>query len=303
MSPVSSALRPRSGDAQHARHRVRLELARVVAGAPGGARRSRRRPSSSAARPRSAAPRAARRASGWPASSELAIAATWSAGEHGARAADVVAVAVAEHQQVDALVAARAQQGHEDALAGIALARILRPGVEEQHVRRVRTSTAVPCPTSAATRSKLARRRQLARRRRAGQRERHGQQPGAPGQRQHDQQRAPSRPAAWAQTGAAGTIQTAPGIAARAASRSCSRATTRRASGHSSGTAMPSSASGVTSSVTTGIATRLAMKPTSDTCWKKTSSAASGRGWRPPGVRSGTAQPRAGAARPARASR
>jgi hypothetical protein len=34
---------------------------------------------------------------------------------------------------------------------------------------------------------------------------------------------------------------------------------------------MPASASGVITSVTSGIATRLARKPTSETCWKKTS--------------------------------
>ena len=54
--------------------------------------------------------------------------------EHRARAADVIAVAVAEHQQVDVRLAARAQQRHEHALAGVALARVLRARVEEQHV-------------------------------------------------------------------------------------------------------------------------------------------------------------------------
>ena len=51
-------------------------------------------------------------------------------------------------------LAARAQQRQQHALAGIALARILRAGVEDQHVGAcVRTSTEVPCPTSSASRS------------------------------------------------------------------------------------------------------------------------------------------------------
>jgi hypothetical protein len=50
------------------------------------------------------------------------------------RAADVVGVAVAEHEQVDGPLAARAQQRQHDAFAGVGVARIPRPGVIDEQV-------------------------------------------------------------------------------------------------------------------------------------------------------------------------
>ena len=47
----------------------------------------------------------------------------------------MVAVAVAEHQQVDLPLAARPQQRHDDALAGVGVARERRPGVVDQQFR------------------------------------------------------------------------------------------------------------------------------------------------------------------------
>ena len=49
-----------------------------------------------------------------------------------------------------------------------------------------------------------------------------------------------------------------------------SACTTIAATAHNGGSTMPNSASGVITSVTSGIAIRLAAKPTSETCWKKT---------------------------------
>ena len=191
--------------------------------------------------------------------------------EQRARAADVVAVAVAEDEQVEAPLAAAAQQRHEDALAGVALARVPRPAVEEQRVpaRAHEDGGALADVggddvegavggndrggTSNARASGIA--RSLAR---------HGSgTTTSSGREQAGELRPPrSRPA---------TVQTAPGQAARRASSASSACTTSAPSDQSGASATPASASGVMTSVTTGIATRLAMKPTSDTCWKKTS--------------------------------
>ena len=54
-------------------------------------------------------------------------------GQHGGRAASVVAVAVAEHEHIQAL-AQRAQQRHQHALAGIAVEAVARASVVEQAV-------------------------------------------------------------------------------------------------------------------------------------------------------------------------
>ena len=54
--------------------------------------------------------------------------------EHGAGATHVVEIGMAEDQQVDMGIAARAQQRHQYALAGVAVACVLRPGVEQQDV-------------------------------------------------------------------------------------------------------------------------------------------------------------------------
>ena len=80
----------------------------------------------------------------------------------------------------------------------------------------------------------------------------------------------PSRPQATAHGGAAAAFQTTHGTEAstcKAAIRPCTSAASRA---HKGGSSRPASASGAISSVTSGIATRLAAKPTSDTCWKKT---------------------------------
>ena len=82
---------------------------------------------------------------------------------------------------------------------------------------------------------------------------------------------AASSPASWAQAGAAGTVCTAPGMPASRARKASSPCTAMAPSDHSGEARLPSRASGVTPSVTTGMATRLASRPTSETCWKKTS--------------------------------
>ena len=187
-------------------------------------------------------------------------------------AADVVDVAMAQHQQVDGVVAARAQQRHEHALAGVAVARILRPGIEEQHVaarahqhRRaladVGGDAARSCPrpaTRAAATAAAARAAAASTRERA--------------MAAADDQRAAARPAICAQGGAAGTIQHRAGTRGQHCQQRVERLHRRaRRATRAAARRMPSSASGVTTSVTDGIATRLARKPTSETCWKKTS--------------------------------
>ena len=165
----------------------------------------------------------------------------------------------------------RAQQRQQHALAGVAVARILRAGVVDQQVARVRTSTAVPWPTSAASTSNrpvgghgTGGRSSGSTSGTASARSRHGSGTPPAARRQQARQRA--------QSGAAGTVQTAPGQAASHASARTSRLHhPSRPAYHSGGSSTPSSASGVITSVTSGIATRLATKPTSDTCWKNTS--------------------------------
>ncbi len=80
-----------------------------------------------------------------------------------------------------------------------------------------------------------------------------------------------SKAAACAQAGATGTCHTASGSAASQASQAANGCSSHAASVHSGGSSVPSSARGVTTSVISGIATRLATKPTSEICWKKSS--------------------------------
>ena len=94
---------------------------------------------------------------------------------------------MAQDEQVDAALAATAQQRHEDALAGVALARVLRAGIEQQGVmarshqhRRALADVGGDDVEAPLARQRLGRHEQ-------GERERQRQQPGAPRQRHHDQ--------------------------------------------------------------------------------------------------------------------
>src|SRR6185436_20622260 len=112
--------------------------------------------------------------------------------EQRARAADVVAVAVAEDEQVEATLAAAAQQRHEDALAGVAFARVLRAAVEEQRVfaRADEHGRALADVGGDDVEAALGRERRG--RHEQGERERHGDELGATAAAGR---RAPRRPA------------------------------------------------------------------------------------------------------------
>lgn len=134
----------------------------------------------------------------------------------------------------------------------------------------VRTSTALPCPTSAASTSNSPA---------AGRGACHsstGSRSGRPSARSAQGSRIasstpPATPAAAIQAGAAATETVAQGQAASQPSSSPSIRTAQAARSHSGGARLPSIASGVITSVTQGIATALAASPTSDTCWKNSS--------------------------------
>ena len=260
MSPVSSTLRP--PPLTRSTHDIAFGLR--------GARRSRRRAgcrtSKSTPSQRQRWPatqrrrrgRACRAADGRPRASSSS-ASTGSAASSAPRAADVVAVAVAEHQQVDARSPRARSSGTQHALAGVALARVLRAAVEDAAAcARVRTSTAVPWPTSAATRSNCA----VGRRATGGtqQRQQRAAAPSSaqpPRQRQHQQHRAEQ---AGDRAHAGAPRHRPDGARQRRPARSAAPAPARptRRAPTAARAAMPSSASGVMTSVTSGIATRLA---------------------------------------------
>ena len=134
----------------------------------------------------------------------------------------------------------------------------------------MRSSTAVPCPTSTATSSNCPSAG------RGGCGHSNGHASGSASKRSLNgngatSNAAASSPAACAQSGATGTTQTAAGHDASHASKATSPCTSAAATVHNAGSRLPSSASGVTASVISGIATRLARNPTSDSCWKNTS--------------------------------
>ncbi len=107
--------------------------------------------------------------------------------EHGLGAADVVVVAVAEHEQVERRVAARAQQRHQHPLAGVALARVLRPGIEHQHMAAGADEDGAALADVGGEQIEAALGRQGPRRNQQGERERQRQEAGAPGQREDRQ--------------------------------------------------------------------------------------------------------------------
>ena len=135
MSPVSSACWPlRIGDAQHAAQGVGLGVAAlvvVVARVQQLEAHPIPLPRLAGAQRRCARPRQQR----VPGLERRRQSGHRQRGQHRRRAADVVAVAVAQHQQVQALHAERAQQRHQHARAGVAVARVLRAGVVQQRVR------------------------------------------------------------------------------------------------------------------------------------------------------------------------
>jgi hypothetical protein len=165
------------------------------------------------------------------------------------------------------MLAGGAQQRQQHALAGVAVARVLRPGVVDEQVAGA-CAPAPPCP--APRRPPAAR---------------HG-----PGRALHRRATAAAPAAAPARSRqGSGITSSAPPARPRPAPRPARHRHVPHgqrqrgqppgpqalqqpaASAHSGGSSVPSRASGVTSSVISGIATRLATKPTSDICWKKTS--------------------------------
>ncbi len=109
--------------------------------------------------------------------------------EQGFRAADVVEVAMAQHETIDVRVAACPQQRHQHALAGVALARILRAGVEHQHVAARADQHRRALADVGGDQVEAAFWRQRAWRQEERQRERHGQKTQAPRQRRDEQRR------------------------------------------------------------------------------------------------------------------
>ena len=129
----------------------------------------------------------------------------------------------------------------------------------------VRTSTALPWPTSAASSSNCPG---------TGRGDCHsntGTNNGTPKARTGQGNRKassapPNTPATPAHSGAAGSHSAAPGQEASHCSTATSGCTAAPASCHSGAHRVPSKASGVTTRVTQGMARRLATNPTSDTC-------------------------------------
>ncbi len=134
----------------------------------------------------------------------------------------------------------------------------------------MRTSTAVPWPTSAATSSKRPGAG------RAAKGHSRGSSIGAASSRTRQGKGSirtapPASPATSAQAGGVATCTLASGQRASQASSHSKGFNADAASCQSGGNAMPSRVSGVTTSVTQGSATRLDNSPTSETCWNATS--------------------------------
>ena len=131
----------------------------------------------------------------------------------------------------------------------------------------MRSSTAVPWPTSAATNSNWP----------SGGRDTAGHSSGsikgtAKARNRHGNgssaSSAANTPQATAQGGAAAAVHTAPGHAASHCKGMHSPCTSHAATVQNGASQTPSKASGVINKVTSGMATRLARNPTTDTCWK-----------------------------------
>ena len=102
-------------------------------------------------------------------------------------ATDMVDVAVAQHQQVDAGVTARAQQWQQHALRGVGLQRVARPAVVQQQVGAGAHQHRGTLADVGRDHLELAHCRPLQRRRQQRQQQRQAERPQSPGQ-WHDQQ-------------------------------------------------------------------------------------------------------------------
>ena len=273
MSPVSSTLRPRAGDADHARHRVRLagcarsrrpaacrtanSTPSQVQRWPGLAARRRAAPAPPAdARPRASS--SARRTGSAPSTARAPP--TWSMSRWLSTSRSTRGVA------------ARAQQRHEHALAGIAVARVLRPGVEQQDVGagadQHRRALADVGDEQGRT-SPVGRQRRAAAAA-AASTSGSGEQPGAPGQRQHRQgaPRAARRPAPRAAPPAPTRRRPAAPRAGPARHRAPAPRLRRAATAATPARRAAPAASPAASPPESRPGWRA--KPTSETCWKKT---------------------------------
>ena len=180
-------------------------------------------------------------------------------------------VAVAEHQQVDARVAAGAQQRHQHALAGVAVARVLRAGVEQQ--RRGRACARAPrCPGRRRRRAGRSGPRPAARAAATAAAAPAAAPAGEPATAAAGRQRRPPagrRPAPTAAPPAPSRPRRAtPASSAGSASSPC---TARRRAATAARAQDAEQRQRRHAERDDGIATRFASKPTSDTCWKKTS--------------------------------
>jgi len=115
--------------------------------------------------------------------------------DEGARAADVVGVAMAEHQGMHPRLAPRAQQRDQHALAGVALARVLRAGVVDEQVAAGSHQHRGALPDVGGQHLEAAGRRARDRGQQQRQRERHGEraQPPRQGGHEHARRQQPGR--------------------------------------------------------------------------------------------------------------
>ncbi len=111
-------------------------------------------------------------------------------GQQRRRAAHMVDIAVAQHQQVDAAFASRAQQRQQHALRGVGLQRIARPAVVEQQVAAGAQQYRRALADVGSDHLELALGRPRQRRRQQRQQQRQAERAQAPRQRHHQQRTA-----------------------------------------------------------------------------------------------------------------